>query len=498
PRNREASSGGQSQGTTIHSAGNPGQQAGVTIMPHRTLDEYLKQTTPIITKQHATKPKYRLTGFYKETRFQETPIGKISKEWKIVKLYEISDKIKAGGTPRVSKKEYWNGNIPFVKIEDLTASGKYLYSTKTFITELGLEKSNAWIVPEESLLLAMYGSMGEVAINKIKVATNQAILGIIPRRGVTHVEYLYYWVLYFKPRWRIYAKWTTQPNLTAEIVKNSYVPLPPLEEQWGVAEVLSSVDEAIEATERLIEKLERLKRGLMQELLTKGIGHREYKQTSIGKIPKQWKIVRLGEVADLFQYGLSVKMYDTGKYPIVKMDSIINGEVKPINIKYVNINEKTFRKYKLEKGDILINRTNSYELVGRTGIFLLNGDYVFASYLIRIRPKKHLVNPRFLTYYLIFSNDRLRQIAARAVSQANINATNLKKFKMALPPLKEQEIITNVLLSYDEWIKLEEKRKEKLERLKRGLMDLLLTGRVRVRIEKLGESEDGSNPGRGG
>ena len=97
--------------------------------------------------------------------------------WKVVRLGRGVSKIKAGGTPSTKVKEYYrNGDIPFVKIEDITNAGKYLWKTKTNITKLGLENSNVWIVPPNSILFAMYGSMGEVAINCVPVATNQAIL----------------------------------------------------------------------------------------------------------------------------------------------------------------------------------------------------------------------------------------------------------------------------------------------------------------------------------
>jgi restriction endonuclease S subunit/predicted nucleic acid-binding protein len=208
--------------------------------------------------------------FYKETNFKETLIGKIPKEWDIVKLEKICNKIKAGGTPLTTKKEFWNGDIPFVKIEDITSSGKYLTKTSNFITKIGLENSNAWIIPANSLLLAMYGSLGEVSINRINVATNQAILGIIPKEE-DDVEFLYYWFLYFKPNWKRYAKPTTQANLTAEIVKNSLIPLPRQEERKKIIEILSTVDKAIQKTNEIISKTERLKRGLMQELLTRGL-----------------------------------------------------------------------------------------------------------------------------------------------------------------------------------------------------------------------------------
>ena len=175
-------------------------------------------------------------------------------------------------------------------------------------------------------------------------------------------------------------------------------------------------------------------------------------------------------------------MSDKGKYPIVRMDEIENGYVISNISKHVNLDEKTFKAFKLEKGDILFNRTNSYELVGRTGIFLLDGDYVFASYLIRLRVKRSIVDPHFLTFYLIFSRNRLRQLATKAVHQANINATNLKKFKIPIPPLDEQQKIAKILSTVDKKLEVERKRKEKLEKIKRGLMHLLLTGKVRVMI----------------
>jgi type I restriction enzyme S subunit len=221
----------------------------------------------------------------------------------------------------------------------------------------------------------------------------------------------------------------------------------------------------------------------MQELLTKGIGHKEFKDTEIGKIPEDWEVKKLGEVITLCQYGLSSKMSQTGKYPIIKMDDIVNGNVVPDKVKYINLDKKTFENFRLEKGDILFNRTNSYELVGRTGIFLLDGEYVFASYLIRLRPKGEVADSFYLTSYLIFSNEKLRRLATRAVHQANINATTLQKVMVLIPPLPEQQKIAEILSAVDERLELLRNRKERLKRTKKGLMDDLLTGRKRVRLE---------------
>jgi type I restriction enzyme S subunit len=114
----------------------------------------------------------------------------------------------------------------------------------------------------------MYGSLGEVAITKIPVSTNQAILAIIPKKDKYETEFLYYWFLYFKPKWKKFAKPTTQANLTAEIIRETCIPLPPIPEQRKIAEILSTVDKKLALERERKEKLERIKQGLMNDLLT--------------------------------------------------------------------------------------------------------------------------------------------------------------------------------------------------------------------------------------
>jgi type I restriction enzyme S subunit len=234
------------------------------------------------------------------------------------------------------------------------------------------------------------------------------------------------------------TKGTGVPHVDGKVLDRLVVPLPKITEQEKIIGVLGFVDSAIELSNWVIAKTERLKKGLMQSLLTRGIGHAEYEDTNLEKIPKSWQTMKLGDALVLCQYGLSVKFSDLGEYPILKMDDIVNGVVVPDKAKRVDLDKRVFDNFRLEKGDILFNRTNSYELVGRTGIFLLDGDYTFASYLIRLRPKKDVADSQFLTFYLIHTNNRLRQLATQAVSQANINATNLQNFTIA-PHLKNKE-----------------------------------------------------------
>jgi type I restriction enzyme S subunit len=420
--------------------------------------------------------------------YKKTQIGEIPEEWEVVKLGDekICKKIKAGGTPlRTIKKYYENGTIPFVRIEDITKSRKYLNDTELKITELGLKNSSTWLVPENSILFSMYASYGEVTINKIPVTTNQAIIAIIPQE-LSDVEYFYYALSNLKTELYRYLRETTQKNLNAEIVTNLIIPFPPSVERRKIASILSTIDETVQKTDEIIRKIQELKRGLMQQLLTRGIGHKEFKRTEIGKIPEEWDVVTLEDVlSQPPQYGLSVKLFSKGNYPILKMDNLEDGRAVIHELKYANIDKKLFDQFKLEKEDILFNRTNAFDLVGRVGIFLLNGDFTFASYLIRLKISREKADPCFVNYYLNadFTQRRLKTLATRGVSQANINAKNLKSFLLPRPPIPEQRKIASTLSAVDEKIEKERQRKEQLEKLKKGLMQDLLTGRVRVKVD---------------
>jgi type I restriction enzyme S subunit len=409
--------------------------------------------------------------------FKQTEIGRIPNGWRVVELSQIGGII-TGTTPSTKVEEYWGEGYPFVTPTDYSGE-KYVYETERTVTKHGAEKAR--LIPKDSIMVVCIASVGEVAMASIECITNQQINTIVCNQE-TDQHYVYYAMAFSKSRLKTWAGITTSPIIKKSLFEKFPLPLPSLPEQKKIAEILSTADQAIEKVSEAIEKTQKLKKGFMQELLTKGIGHKEFKDTEIGRIPKEWNIGKLGEVITLCQYGLSIPMSQEGEYPIVKMDDIINGYVVANKVKYVNLDKRGFENFRLRKGDVLFNRTNSYELVGRTGIFLLDGDYVFASYLIRLRPNSEVANPFYLTTYLMFSGEKLRQIATRAVHQANINATTLQKVIIPVPPLPEQQKIAEILSGVDERLELLRRRKEKLEKIKRGLMDDLLTGKVRVEL----------------
>ena len=130
-----------------------------------------------------------------KTVFEDLERYDLPKGWIKRAINEISNKLKAGGTPSTKISRYYkNGKIPFLKIDDITSSYKYLDKTSISITEEGLNNCSAWIVPENSILYSMYASYGIPIINRIQVATNQAIIAFIPPKDLLNVDYVYYYL----------------------------------------------------------------------------------------------------------------------------------------------------------------------------------------------------------------------------------------------------------------------------------------------------------------
>lgn len=187
-------------------------------------------------------------------------------EWTSRKLGKISQKMKSGGTPTSTNKSYYDGEIPFLSIADMTEQGKYLTKTTKMITGSGLANSSAWLVPKDSLIYSMYASVGLVAINKIPIATSQAMMDIIPDENFAILEFIYYALDNFRNKVSRYVMTGTQGNLNAGVVKNIEIALPTLPEQQEIANFLSALDDKISQNSRKLSALREFKKMLLQRL----------------------------------------------------------------------------------------------------------------------------------------------------------------------------------------------------------------------------------------
>ena len=283
---------------------------------------------------------------------------------------------------------------------------------------------------------------------------------------------------------------TGVPSLSRDLLYNISTPTPPLREQSKIAEVLLTVDRAIEQTEALIAKQQRIKTGLMQDLLTQGIDEHcnlrseqthEFKDSPLGRIPVEWESASLVEFVPSAEYGISTSLGESG-YPVLRMNNLLDAEAELSDLKFTDA--PVPKHLWLRDGDVLFNRTNSWEHVGRTGIWRGQIESAtFASYLVRLNPHPDKLLPEMLNFWLNWERIQIamRRQATPAVQQVNINPTNLRSIPAAFPRnLDEQAAITARISAVREVFDAYREHLYKLKSMKAGLMQDLLTGDRRV------------------
>ncbi len=218
------------------------------------------------------------------------------------------------------------------------------------------------------------------------------------------------------------------------------------------------------------------------------------KLTALGSIPEEWEVCPIGSFAIAAQYGLSVRGERTGTYPILRMNCQVDGRVVLNDLQYVDLDQGTFEVFRLAPGDILFNRTNSYELVGRSALYGHELPAVFASYLVRLRVDRTRVDPAYLNFLLNWdvAQRELKKLASRGVSQANISASKLKDFDVHLPSPREQSEIASALESVKELVLRESDLIRATGAIKQNLLSELFRHGLRGETQK--ETEIGLLP----
>lgn len=263
------------------------------------------------------------------------------------------------------------------------------------------------------------------------------------------------------------------------------VKLPPLPEQKKIASIFTSVDEVIENTSRQIDKLQDLKKATMNELLTKGIGHTEFKDSELGRIPKSWDIKSLGEIG-LFKNGLNKPKESFGFG--TKFVNI--SDAYPINLDCdtlgrLDASKKEITDCFLQAGDLIFVRS-SVKLGGvaiPTEFHHYDEPVVFCGFMIRFRPIIKSLNSSYLRQYLLNEEVRIRiEQLATGGANININQESLSKFKILLPTTEEQQYFSTVNQEFEKSIENHRQKLQKTQSLKKSLMQDLLTGKVRVTV----------------
>ncbi|MBE0508934.1 MAG: restriction endonuclease subunit S [Marinospirillum sp.] len=265
----------------------------------------------------------------------------------------------------------------------------------------------------------------------------------------------------------------------------------PLPKQKKIAAILSSVDEVIEKTRAQIDKLKDLKTGMMQELLTKGIGHTEFKDSPVGRIPARWEVVELGKVLTGIDSGWSPNCHDrrpgTGEWGVLKVSSVTRGEFLEDEAKLLPKNLSVREKLLVHKGDILLTRANGVAaLVGKCVIVNKEpqAKLMMSDKILRLRPSDKISKEFLLHVFNSYSTRKQIELCWGGSSgQKNISQSDIKDFYIPLPSISEQIAIAKTITQASQVLYDKNNKLAKLISAKKALMQDLLTGKVRVQVD---------------
>jgi type I restriction enzyme S subunit len=423
-------------------------------------------------------------------KFKDTPIGKIPVDWEVTKLGDVVIAFYNGGTPNTKIKEYWDGNIPWITGADFL--GQKVAQIRKYITPKGVTNSATNIIPKGNLLVVTRTGVGKLAIAPFDIAISQDITGVIVDQHKTISDFLYWYLNHHAKQLKTLKQGTSINGILREDVSAYLISLPPLLEQNKITEIFSTVDDAIEKTNTIIEKTKELKKGLMQKLLTRGIGHKKFKKTEIGERPEEWKVVTLKDVASPERYsfvdgpfGSNLKTihYKTLGVPVIQSQMVISGKFTPLDKYYVSPEKaKELERSKVISGDIVIAKIGVN--FGASATIPDNyPDAILSGNTMKITPDKSKVVTQYLQYLLHYYREK--KIFNKIVSttaQPAITLTGVKNLSIPLPNKKEQKEIVDILTALDLELDNEIFCRQQLTILKKSLMQVLLTGRIRVKL----------------
>lgn len=428
--------------------------------------------------------------------------------WELKTINEIGD-LHSGSTPSTRVAAYWNGEIVWITPNDLSnLNTRFINSSERTITYQGLKNSSAKLLPARSLVISSRAPIGYLALPTSEFCTNQGCKSLV--FGEEQNPEFHYYNFSFRVRQiREKGEGTTFAEISKTALGQIAFPVPKdRHTQTKIAEVLTAVDQAITQTETLIAKYQRIRTGLMQDLLTQGIDENgnlrdpathEFKDTDIGYIPKEWNVEQLNKVILIHHgYAFSGKFFsevDNGPILLTPGNFSVKG-----GLYFTSKNTKYYtgyipNEYVLKNGDVLVvmtDLTKEMAILGNT--VRLNHPYpvLHNQRIGRVEPLSnddldldflvHLMN----SYYC----KSIIKLTATGTTVKHTSPNKIRSALVPLPSLGEQKRITSNISKFETHYKLLQKQLKKLRKLKTGLMQDLLTGNVSV-VPLLNSTEEG-------
>lgn len=421
--------------------------------------------------------------------YKNTPLGNVPQNWKYGKLSDFVELIHGY---QFRTTDFVEDGIPIIKIGNVNNSNLDLDREKLgFIDEERFPSFEQYEIFNEDILMSLTGNIGRVVEVKnlpFRVLQNYRVgkfeshdENILLKK---YIKFILSSPLVLNQLFK-YANQSAQANFGKQDMDKIKVVIPSkLREQQKIAEILSTVDEKIEAIDQRIAETQELKKGLMQQLLTKGIGHTQFKDSPLGEIPESWEVVNFGELISNHCYGprFSSKDYsESGNVKTIRGTDINkSGDILYNQVPIAQLPDEFVASHKLKDGDLVMITTAD---CGLTGVYLDDGfPYIASAYAVRISLNEK-GNSYFFKY--IFQTEFAKKQVERFIRKgtvANLPGSDILKFEFAIPSIAEQKQIAEILSTVDEKLQIQQDKKAEYQELKKGLMQQLLTGKIRVKI----------------
>lgn len=350
--------------------------------------------------------------------------------WRTARLEEVAE-VCGGGTPSRQEASYFGGEHAWATPTDVTAlDGLYISRTKETVTDAGLNNSSTKVLPAGAVLLTSRATIGYTAVARVPICTNQGFVNFVCGKDL-FPEYLAYWLRTQRDKMIQHAGGTTFKEIARGTLRKFCIPFPDLDEQRRIVDLLSRAEGIVRLRREAQAKAAEIIPALFLDMFGDPATN-----------PKGWPIAPMRAVLRAADYGSSTKASETGAgLPLIRMGNVTyDGDLDLSDLKYVELEPNEAERYSLERGDLLFNRTNSKDLVGKTGLWNGGMDAVAASYFIRLRVDEAKACPFYLWAFMNTRHMKrvLFDTARGAIGQANINSKELKAFAVPLSPLDAQ------------------------------------------------------------
>ena len=418
--------------------------------------------------------------------YKMTELGEIPSEWEIKSLDEICDFKGRIGWRGYTKDDLREFGPLVIGATQISNYNRLDFANPTYLSKEKYEESPEIKVYLDDIILVKTGNtIGKVAIVDRKIGDATINPNTVLLKNIKCFnKYLYYLIaseVIQKPLKKSITV-GAQPSVNQEMLKKILIPIPTEKEQEKISLILSVIDEEIDNVYELLERNKELKKGLMQKLLFNGIGHINLKKTEIGEIPKEWEIIKLSELAEI-KRGASPRPINNPKWFSEQKNvgwiriSDVTKTKKYLTKTEQYLSEEGVCKSRLVKPNDLI--MSICATVGKP-IILKMKACIHDGFILFDNLDRDRINIDYL-YYLLQKKEEEFKAMGQIGTQANLNTNLVGSTLIPLPNIKEQEKITLILSEVDKKLEEYERKKQMLEELKKGLMQQLLVGKIRVK-----------------